>query len=296
MSKLYRAINKNETIRFIIIDSTEIVEKMRKTHNTSVTATAALGRLTTMTAILKADIKGDKEKVITKIDGGGVSGLIMSEVNSEGHIRSYIQNPEVELPIRKLDNKIDVGGFIGKEGSLAIIKDFGYGKPYSGYTNLISGEVAEDFANYFYQSEQLPTVVNLGVLVDKDYSVKSSAGIFIQALPGYTEEDIDILESCIMNMPAISSIFSQYETVENIFDTFFKEMNIKILGTEEVEYNCSCSRDSIEKALISIGEVELREILEEDHHIELSCSYCNEKYDFSEEEVEKLIVSGKAGD
>ncbi|WP_099203028.1 Hsp33 family molecular chaperone HslO [Miniphocaeibacter massiliensis] len=293
MSKLYRAINKNETIRFLIINSTEIVEKMRITHNTSSTATAALGRLTTMSALLKADIKGEKEKVISKIDGGGPAGLLISEVNNKGDIRSYIQNPEIDIP--SINNtKLNVGVYVGKNGSLAVIRDFGFGKPYGGYTNLVSGEIAEDFANYFYQSAQLPTVVNLGVLVDKDFSVKSAGGLFIQALPGYTDEDIDVLEECINNLPPISSIFSEYNSVEEIFNNFFKKMEIQILGEEEVKYKCSCNRENIERALISIGEDEIKKILEEDHHIELSCSYCNKKYDFSEEEVNKILKETKA--
>ncbi|MDL2311084.1 Hsp33 family molecular chaperone HslO [Peptostreptococcaceae bacterium OttesenSCG-928-C18] len=293
MSKLYRAINKNETIRFLIINSTELVEKMRKTHNTSSTATAALGRMTTMSALLKADIKGEKEKIITKIEGGGPSGLLISEINSSGHIRSYIQNGDVDIPSINNNTKLNVGAFVGKNGSLVVTRDFGFGKPYNGYTKLVSGEIAEDFANYFYQSAQLPTVVNLGVLVDKDFSVKSSAGLFIQALPGYSDEDIDTLEECINNFPPISSIFSEQISEEEVLNKYFSKLGIKILGTEEVEYICSCNAESIEKALISIGEDEINEILEEDGHIEISCSYCNKKYNFSKERIHELLKDVK---
>lgn len=293
MSKLYRGINKRETIRFFLINSTELVEEMRKVHNTSTTATAALGRLTTMTAILGADIKNKGEKIITKIKGDGPAGILISEVNNEGHVRSYMENPQEDIPSIVEKNKLDVGKFVGHNGSLAVIRDFGFGEPYTGQTNLISGEIAEDFANYFYQSDQLPTVVTLGVLVNTDYTVKSAGGLFIQALPGYTEEDIDILEKCINELPPISTIYTKYNSPEEIFDKYFKDLEVKILGVDNREYKCSCNRDRIEKAIISIGESEIKKILEEDHHIELSCSYCNKKYDYSEEEVLELLEKAR---
>lgn len=293
MSKLYRAINKNETIRFFIINSTEIIEEMRKTHNTSTTATAALGRLTTMSAIMGSDIKNEKEKIILKIKGDGPSGMLISEINSKGNIKSYIQNPQIDIPSIAENSKLDVGSFVGKNGALAVIRDFGFGEPYTGQTSLVSGEIAEDFANYFYQSDQLPTVVTLGVLVDTDYSVKSAGGIFIQALPGYTDEDIDILEKCINNLPSVSSLFNQYKSPEEILNTFFKEMEVEVLEIEDRIYKCDCNRDRIENALLSIGEGELNKIIEEDHHIELTCSYCNKKYDFSEEEIKDLLEKAR---
>lgn len=293
MSKLYRAINKNETIRFFIINSTEIIEEMRKTHNTSTTATAALGRLTTMSAIMGSDIKNEKEKIILKIKGDGPSGMLISEINSKGNIKSYIQNPQIDIPSIAENSKLDVGSFVGKNGALAVIRDFGFGEPYTGQTSLVSGEIAEDFANYFYQSDQLPTVVTLGVLVDTDYSVKSAGGIFIQALPGYTDEDIDILEKCINNLPSVSSLFNQYKSPEEILNIFFKEMEVEVLEIEDRIYKCDCNRDRIENALLSIGEGELNKIIEEDHHIELTCSYCNKKYDFSEEEIKDLLEKAR---
>lgn len=293
MSKLYRAINKNETIRFFIINSTEIIEEMRKTHNTSTTATAALGRLTTMAAIMGSDIKNEKEKIILKIKGDGPSGMLISEINSKGNIKSYIQNPQIDIPSIAENSKLDVGSFVGKNGALAVIHDFGFGEPYTGQTSLISGEIAEDFANYFYQSDQLPTVVTLGVLVDTDYSVKSAGGIFIQALPGYTDEDIDMLEKCINNLPSVSSLFNQYKSPEEILNIFFKEMEVEVLEIEDRIYKCDCNRDRIENALLSIGEGELNKIIEEDHHIELTCSYCNKKYDFSEEEIKDLLEKAR---
>lgn len=293
MSKLYRAINKNETIRFFIINSTEIIEEMRKTHNTSTTATAALGRLTTMSAIMGSDIKNEKEKIILKIKGDGPSGMLISEINSKGNIKSYIQNPQIDIPSIAENSKLDVGSFVGKNGALAVIRDFGFGEPYTGQTSLVSGEIAEDFANYFYQSDQLPTVVTLGVLVDTDYSVKSAGGIFIQALPGYTDEDIDMLEKCINNLPSVSSLFNQYKSPEEILNIFFKEMEVEVLEIEDRNYKCDCNRDRIENALLSIGEGELNKIIEEDHHIELTCSYCNKKYDFSEEEIKDLLEKAR---
>lgn len=293
MSKLYRAINKNETIRFFLINSTELVEEMRTVHNTSTTATAALGRLTTMAAIMGGDIKNEKEKIILKIKGNGPSGMLISEVNSKGDIRSYITNPEVDIPSIVEKNKLDVGGFVGREGSLAVIKDFGFGEPYTGQTNLVSGEIAEDFANYFYQSDQLPTVVTLGVLVNTDYTVKSAGGMFIQALPGYKSEDIDMLEECINKLPPISSIYSEYDSPAKIFEKYFKEMDIRILGADDRQYKCSCNHESIERVILSLGEDEVNDILEKDHKIELTCSYCNKVYNYSENEIKKLLKEAR---
>ena len=292
MSKLYRGMNKNETIRFFIIDSTDIVEEIRKVHKTSTTATAAIGRLSTMAAIMGSDIKNEKEKIILKIKGDGPSGLLISEVNSKGNIRSYIENPEIDVPsINEI--KLDVGSLVGKNGSLAVIKDYGFGKPYTGETSLISGEIAEDFANYYYQSDQLPTVVMLGVLVDTDYSVKSAGGLLIQALPGYSEEEIDLLEQDIKNLPPLSTIIHEKENIEVILNEFFANMDFEIKSIEERSYNCSCNIDRVEKALISIGEKELNKILEEDKKIEISCSFCKKTYNFNEENIRNLIKKAK---
>ncbi len=292
MVQLYRYINEKETLSFFIINSTELVEEMRKIHETSTTATAALGRLSTMAALMGSEIKNEKEKIILKIKGDGPAGLLISEINKNGDIRSFIQNPHIDIPSVPNKPKLDVGGFVGHNGNLVVIRDFGFGEPYSGHTELVSGEIAEDFAKYFYTSHQLPTVVSLGVLVDVDYSVKSAGGLFIQALPNYDDEDLTLLEKCLKEFPPISSLFVDYDSPEEVIEKYFKEFNPKLLGIDSRQYKCSCNQDKIEKLIISLGEKESSEILEEEGKIEIKCSYCNKKYVFSEDEV-KDIFSGK---
>jgi|SRR5699024_9832381 len=291
-SILARAIDVNEKFRFLIIDSTNLIEEMNKIHSPAPTSIAALGRITTMAALLSSDLKNEKDKLNIRIKGNGPAGLLLSESNGLGHIKSYMDNPKADLPTRA-DGKLDVGGIVGHDGSLVVIRDYGIGEPYSGQTSLISGEIAEDFANYYYHSDQMPTVVSLGVLVDTDLSVKAAGGLFIQALPGYEDEDIDILENCLKNFPSISSLFAEKLSYEEIFEKYFKDLNIRILGTQEIEYKCNCSKEKMEKALISIGKKDLKEIIEEDHRAELVCHFCNSKYEFNEEELRELLKEAK---
>ncbi|WP_300409711.1 Hsp33 family molecular chaperone HslO [Lagierella sp.] len=289
MVKLYRYINEKETLSFFIINSTDLVEEMRKIHNTSTTATAALGRLSTMAALMGSEIKNDKEKIILKIKGDGPAGLLISEINKNGDIRSFIQNPHIDIPSVPNKPKLDVGGFVGHNGNLVVIRDFGFGEPYSGHTELVSGEIAEDFAKYFYTSHQLPTVVSLGVLVDVDYSVKSAGGLFIQALPNCSEEDLNKLEESLKEFPPISSLFVDYDNPEKVINKYFSDFKPKLLGIDNRQYKCSCNRDKIEKLIVSLGEKETSEILQEEGQIEIKCSYCNEKYVFSKEEVDNIF-------
>ena len=193
INKLYIATDSTESFRFIIVDSTDLVQSVRDIHNTSATASAALGRLSTMAAIMSHELKNENHNITLNIQGNGQGGMLISTVNSRGDVKSYVTNPEIDLP-PKSNKKLDVGNFVGNDGLLTVIKDFKLKEPYIGQTSLVSGEIAEDFSNYFYQSDQRPTVVALGVLVDTDLSIKSAGGLFIQALPGYDESLIDKLE------------------------------------------------------------------------------------------------------
>ena len=288
MIQLYRYLNEKETLSFFIINSTDLVEEMRQVHETSTTATAALGRLSTMASLMGSEIKNEKERIILKIQGDGPAGLLVSEINSKGDIRSYIQNPKIDIPSVEGKPKLDVGGFVGHNGNLVVTRDLGFGQPYNGYTELVNGEIAEDFAKYFYSSYQMPTVVSLGVLVDVDYSVKSAGGLFIQALPNYDDEDLDMLESALKDFPPISSLFVEEESPQDVIEKYFKEFNPKLVGVDERRYKCSCSRDKIEKLIVSLGNEEVEDILKEEGKVEIKCSYCNEMYEFSEDEVKEI--------
>lgn len=288
MVQLYRYLNEKETLSFFIINSTDLVEEMRQVHETSTTATAALGRLSTMASLMGSEIKNEKERIILKIQGDGLAGLLVSEINSKGDIRSYIQNPKIDIPSVEGKPKLDVGGFVGHNGNLVVTRDLGFGQPYNGYTELVNGEIAEDFAKYFYSSYQMPTVVSLGVLVDVDYSVKSAGGLFIQALPNYDDEDLDMLESALKDFPPISSLFVEEESPQDVIEKYFKEFNPKLVGVDERRYKCSCSRDKIEKLIVSLGNEEVEDILKEEGKVEIKCSYCNKMYEFSEDEVKEI--------
>ena len=188
----------------------------------------------------------------------------------------------------KSNKKLDVGSFVGNEGLLTVIKDFKLKEPYIGQTSLVSGEIAEDLSNYFYQSDQRPTVVALGVLVDTDLSIKSAGGLFIQALPGFDESLIDKLESDINKFPPISSLFVTHEDPFEILNQYFSDFDLKLLGQKEVQYLCDCNRDRVERSLISLGKETLTELIEEDGKAELVCDFCNKKYNFSKEELMEL--------
>ena len=287
INKLYIATDSSESFRFIAVDSTDLVQSVRDIHNTSATASAALGRLSTMAAIMSHELKNESHNITLNLQGNGQGGMLISTVNGRGEVKSYVSHPEVDLPT-KSNKKLDVGSFVGSEGLLTVIKDFKLKEPYIGQTSLVSGEIAEDFSNYFYQSDQRPTVVALGVLVDTDLSIKSAGGLFIQALPGFDESLIDKLESDINKFPPISSLFVTHENPFEISNQYFSDFDLKLLGQKEVQYLCDCNRDRVERSLISLGKETLTELIEEDGKAELVCDFCNKKYNFSKEELMEL--------
>lgn len=287
INKLYIATDSSESFRFIVVDSTDLVQSVRDIHNTSSTASAALGRLSTMAAIMSHELKNESHNITLNLQGNGQGGMLISTVNGRGEVKSYVSHPEVDLPT-KSNKKLDVGSFVGNEGLLTVIKDFKLKEPYIGQTSLVSGEIAEDFSNYFYQSDQRPTVVALGVLVDTDLSIKSAGGLFIQALPGFDESLIDKLESDINKFPPISSLFVTHDDPFDILNQYFSDFDLKLLGQKEVQYLCDCNRDRVERSLISLGKETLTELIEEDGKAELVCDFCNKKYNFSKEELMEL--------
>ncbi len=285
INNLYIATDASESFRFIIVDSTDLVQSIRDTHNTSATASAALGRLSTMAAIMSHELKNDEHNITLNMQGNGIGGMLIANVNGLGNVKSYVTNPQADLPSRGYDNKLDVGKFVGKNGVLTVIKDYKLKEPYIGQTQIYSGEVAEDFTHYFYQSDQMPTVVSLGVLVDTDLSIKSAGGLFIQALPGYDESMIDKLEEDIRKFPSISSLFVNHDEPFDILQKYFSDFNLKLLGEKNVQYFCDCSKDRVERSLISLGKETLSELIDEDEGAELVCDFCNKKYNFTKQDL-----------
>lgn len=285
---IVRAIDEKGTMRLLVASSTNMVEKARKTHNTSASATAALGRTLTASSIMGLMMKGDEDTLTLQIKGDGPLGKIVTVANSKGKVKGYVDNPMADLP-SKSKGKLDVGGVVGKNGILTVIKDIGLKEPYIGQSKLISGEIAEDLTYYFASSEQQPSVVNLGVLVDVDLSVKAAGGYILQLLPDVAEEDIDKIEKNIKKSQSISTMIDKGYTPEKIIDEVFGDFNMEILEKKHILFECDCSEERVEKALISLGEKEIDNIIKEDGSAEVVCHFCNKKYNFNEEKLKRLF-------
>lgn len=278
----------NGRISITCINSTYLVEQARKIHDLSPTATAALGRVLTISAVMGSELKGVQDKLTVKIKGNGPIGEIIATANYFPKIKAFVSNPHVDVPLKD-NGKINVGDAVGKEGFLTVIKDIGLKEPYNGMVPLISGEIAEDFANYFAISEQKPTVVSLGVLVDKN-GVKASGGYVITPMPDATDEDITKIENAVKNAKPISKMLEEELSLLDIAKIVTDNENIEVIEENIIPiYECDCSRQRFEKGLISLGKEELETIIKEDEKVEIVCQFCNKKYNFSKEELEDLI-------
>ncbi len=286
-------LSSNGKISIICANTTELVEEIRNLHDLTPTTTAVMGRFATISGIMGfTSIKEDDDKLTIQIRGGGPIGTIVSVVRREGNtskIKAYMNNPHVELPLKE-NGKIDVGGAVGNNGFLNVIKknemvDEGY----NGLVPLVSGEIAEDFTEYFAKSEQKPTVLALGVLVNKD-GVSSSGGYIINLMPDATEEDINKVENAIKNAPSISKMLSDNMSLEEIAKTVTGDENIQLLEDDlKIVFECDCTRESFEKALVSLGKKDLNEIIEKDGKADIVCHFCNKEYHFTKEELQNLI-------
>lgn len=284
---ILRGINKNKTIRIFIGDMTNLVEDARKIHGSSATATAALGRTLIASTLMSQDLKEDDYKLTLTINGGGPIGNIVCVGDKSGRVKGYVDRPQADIESRA-DGKLDVGGIVGRTGYLSVIKDIGLKDPYTGQTQLVSGEIGEDLAYYYYLSEQQPSVVNLGVLVDKDLSVISAGGYIIHLMPDALEEEIVELESIIEGSQSMSELIEKGYKPEDILEKVFSDLEFEILEKKEVSFSCDCSRERMERALISLGRRELED-LKSDGEAELQCHFCNKKYNFTENDLSKLI-------
>ena len=235
-------------------------------------------------------LKGHGASLTLQIKGSGPLGTILAVSDSDGNVRGYVTNPQTELPLRP-DGKLDVGGAVGQEGSLTVIKDLHMKEPYVGTVNLLGGEIAEDIAAYFVESEQIPTACALGVLIDRDQSVKAAGGYLIQLMPGAGEDTIAKVEGGIMAAGNVSAILEKDPDPEAMLRAVLSDFEVKVLEQEPVEYRCGCSRDRIERALLSLGRDELSAILAEQGSCDLTCQFCDRVYHFSGPELEGLIQS-----
>lgn len=270
------------------ISSRGIVERARQIHKTLPVATAALGRTLSGCSLMGNALKGRGASLTLQIKGGGPLGTVLAVSDPEGNVRGYVVNPAVDLPLRP-DGKLDVGTAVGSEGTLTVIKDLNMKEPYVGTVDLLGGEIAEDIAAYFVESEQIPTACGLGVLVDRDQSVKAAGGYLIQLMPGADEDTICKVEGGIMAAPSVSAQLSEDDDPEHLLRTVMSDFDLKILDSTPVEYRCYCSRDRVERALISLGRPELEGILRDQGGCQMTCQFCDAVYDFSAADLEKLL-------
>ncbi len=286
---LIRAIDKSGRIRLFVAKTTNLVEEARRIHNTSPTATAALGRSLTVGVMMGAMMKNENDKLTLKISGNGPVGKILVVANNAGHVKGDIDYPTADLPSRA-DGKLDVGGLVGNDGAVTVIMDLGLKEPYVGQSSLLTGEIAEDMANFYMISEQTPSAISLGVLVDKDISCIAAGGYIIQLLPGVSDEEISLIENALSKIEPVSAMINKGLSPEEIMDRILGQFDMEILGKLDLEYHCDCSRDKIEKVIVSLGKKEIEDIIEEDEKAEVVCHFCGTKYQFDKENLSKLLV------
>ena len=286
--KITNFLAYNGRIAIACIETTNMVEEARKIHDLSPVSTAALGRLLTITAIMASEMKNEKDKITIEVKGNGQIGSMLTVANNKPEIKGYVQNPYVDIPLNEFE-KLDVGGAVGNSGYIHVIKDIGLKEPYIGVSNLTSGEIADDFTNYFVNSEQRQAAIALGVLVDKN-GVRKAGGYLITPMPDATDEDITKLENGIFEAGAISKMLDENLSLIDIAKKVTKDKNIKIIEDCKIPiYKCDCSKEKMSNALISIGKKELENIIKEDEKAELICHFCNKKYNFNKQELENLL-------
>ena len=286
--KIIRFLAYDGKISIVCSDTTELVEEARKTHDLSPLATAAFGRLATITAIMAQEMKNSSDKITVQVKGNGEIGTMLTTANNFPKVKGFVTNPHVDLPLNEF-GKLDVGGAVGQDGYINVIKDIGLKEPYIGISPLTSGELADDFTNYFLNSEQRQSAVALGVLVNKD-GVKAAGGYLINPMPDATAEEIYKVEQSIFKAGAISKMLDENLSLLEIAKKVTGDDNVKVVQDNIVPvYECDCSKESMADGLASIGKTELEDIIKKEEKAELVCHFCNKKYQFSKEELKNII-------
>ena len=282
---LVRGIVNSKNCRVFACSTTQLLEEARQKHGLWPTASAALGRMMSATFMLGAMNK-NKEKMTVTINGGGPIGTMLATTNSDGKIKAFVGEPQVHYTYNDT-GKLAVGVAVGNQGTLQVIKDMGLKEPFVGTVPLQTGEIGDDFSYYFMVSEQIPSVVSLGVLVDDTNEILSSGGFIIQLLPDATEEDIAYIEDKMKNFPPVSSLIHEGKTPEEILKMVFDD--VEILDSQDLFFECDCSKEKMSQTLMTIGKDEIQSMIDEDHGCEMICHFCNTKYQFSEDELKELI-------
>lgn len=293
MDEIIRMIAKDAPVKAIAITGKSLVERAREIHSTTPVATAALGRALMACSMMGDQLKGEGSSVTLRFKGDGPLGSITAVSDDEGNVRGYVQEPLVILPPRA-DGKLDVGGALGHEGTLTVIRDLDMKEPYVGTSPLVSGEIAEDVTSYFASSEQIPTACALGVLVDKDGSVLRAGGYLIQLLPGADDGVIDAVEKGVRELGAVTTaLMEEGADGETLLRRALGCFELELLERHPVSYKCYCSRERVERALISLGPQELRAMIEEQGKAELTCQFCDAVYRFTGDELETLLKKSR---
>lgn len=287
--QLVRAITKDGMVKAVAVTTRELTERARQIHRTLPVATAALGRTLAAASMMGNALKEDGASLTLRIQGGGPLGILLAVSDNQGNVRGTVDNPAVDIPLRP-DGKLDVGAAVGCDGTLTVIRDLHMKNPYVGSVGLLGGEIAEDLAAYFVESEQIPTACGLGVLVDRDQSVLAAGGYLIQLLPGAGEDVITKVEGGVMAAGSVTGLLSGSAGPEEMLRQVLSDFELEILERSPVEYRCDCSRDRMERALISLGPEELRGIIDEQGGAELTCRFCDNAQNFTKEELEALLA------
>lgn len=287
MAILKRAISKNAAVVSCALDATDMVAEIERIHETSAVVTAGLGRLAIAASMMGYGLKGANDSITLRVDGGGPAGQLVAVADSHGNVKCDVEHPIVELPLNAY-GKLDVGGAVGKNGMLSVVKDLGLKEPYVGMCPLVSGEIAEDIASYYATSEQTPTVCGLGVLVNPDLHVKAAGGYLIQVLPFAEEACIDQLEKNIQDLPHVTKMLTDGMTPEQIALRLLDGLEPNLLDEATVSYHCDCSRERTEKVLISLGKEELEKMAADGEDITVTCHFCHQQYTFTPDALRKL--------
>ena len=290
MARLTRALSADGSVMAMAIDSTDIAGRIEQIHKTSAVVTAATGRLATAASMMGCLLKGENDTLTLRLSGGGPVGSIIAVADSTGSVKAYPANPVVELPLND-KGKLDVAGAVGTDGYLSVIRDLGLKEPYIGQTPIVSGEIAEDITNYYAVSEQVPTVCALGVLVNPDLTVKAAGGFLVQLLPFADEKAIETIEQNINGTNPVSTMIDEGMTPPDICKLLLSGLQPEILEERIPVYRCDCSKERVERALLSMGREQLNELIKEDHGTEVCCHFCEKKYRYTEDELKRLLDS-----
>lgn len=292
MDKLIKATAGEGTVRILAAETKHLVNRGMELHGLTPTGAALLGRMLTMGVMMGSMLKNPADLLTIQMNGKGPAAGCLVTAGGNLKVKGYVGNPEVDLP-RKANGKLDVAGAMGTDGGLTVIMDMGLKEPYVSSTPIQTGEIAEDFAYYYTVSEQTPSAVALGVMIDPDLTVGQAGGFIIQMMPGHSPETADLLSDALEKLPTLTNLLSEGKSMEDILRIIFAGLNLKINEIHEPEYFCDCSREKVEKVLISIGLKDLTELYEDGTTESLTCHFCNKHYDFTHEEIGKLLAEAR---